>query len=96
MASNLEHKCPKISIDADAFYRTAAAAKVMGGLSNSTMALWRVTGEGPRYAKIGKTIIYKGQDLLAFIERRTFSSTSEANGGVTHSRHPAVQVVRRS
>ena len=96
MASTLEHKNPNIIIDAVAFYRTAEAAELMGGLSNSTLARWRVTGEGPRYAKIGKTVIYKGQDLLAFIERRTFSSTSEANGGGTHSRHPAIQVVRRS
>ena len=96
MASTLEHKNPNIIFDAVAFYRTAEAAELMGGLSNSTLARWRVTGEGPRYAKIGKTVLYKGQDLLAFIERRTFSSTSEASSGGTCSKRPITKAVRRS
>ena len=95
MTSTLERKYPNIIIDAEALYRTAEVAELMGGLSNSTMARWRATGEGPRYAKIGKTVLYRGQDLLDFVERRMFSSTSEASNGDTYSRRPAIQVVRR-
>ena len=34
----------------------------------STLARWRVNGQGPCYAKLGGRIAYKGEDLNAWID----------------------------
>lgn len=52
------------------------AAKLLG-LSTSTLNKWRVYGEGPRFAKIGRRIAYRLTDLEAWIASRLRGSTSE-------------------
>lgn len=37
-------------------------------IGNSTMKKWRLAGEGPRYAKFGKSVRYRVEDLDAWIE----------------------------
>ena len=54
----------------------AAAARV--GLSAVTMERYRLTGGGPRFAKLGKAVRYRPADLEAWVEARLVSSTSEA------------------
>ncbi|MDE2303543.1 MAG: helix-turn-helix domain-containing protein [Sphingomonadales bacterium] len=53
----------------------AAAARV--GLSPVTMERFRLTGEGPRFAKLGKAVRYRPTDLDAWVAGRLVASTSE-------------------
>ena len=34
----------------------------------STVAYWRHRGEGPRYAKVGKRVLYRREDVVAWLE----------------------------
>ena len=38
-------------------------------LSLATLRRWRLLGKGPRYAKLGARILYREEDVLAFIEQ---------------------------
>lgn len=52
------------------------AAEILG-LSIRTLQAWRLTGGGPRYAKIGRLVRYSNADLAAFVEAGARTSTSE-------------------
>lgn len=52
-----------------------AAARLR--LSPRTLERWRVSGEGPRFAKLGRRIGYRSDDLEAWINSRLVGSTSE-------------------
>lgn len=54
---------------------TQAAATL--GLSRSTLARLRVSGRGPQYVKLGRTILYFTDDLYAWLNSHRRSSTSE-------------------
>lgn len=56
--------------------RTKDAAAYLS-LSKSTLEKYRLTGEGPRYAKLGKIVAYLPEDLDAWAEAHTRLSTSE-------------------
>lgn len=56
--------------------RTPEAATYLG-LSKSTLEKYRLTGDGPRYAKLGKIVAYLPEDLDAWANARTRLSTSE-------------------
>lgn len=61
---------------------TPEAAKFLN-LQPSTLEQWRwIGGRGPRFVKIGRSVRYRLADLEAFLEERTFSSTTEAQAGV--------------
>jgi len=47
------------------------------GISISSLNQSRTTGEGPRYAKIGRRVIYDRCDLDAWVEARKRTFTSE-------------------
>jgi hypothetical protein len=47
------------------------------GVAKSTLEKKRVTGEGPRYLKIGRTVLYDTDDLDDYMFRRRRHSTSE-------------------
>lgn len=49
-------------------------------LGKSTFDRFRVTGEGPRYSKLGGSVRYRKIDLDAWIASRLVSSTSEGVG----------------
>jgi hypothetical protein len=53
------------------------AADYLGGLSIRTLEKWRVTGEGPPYVKMGRRVLYRLEDLVAWINSRRRTSTSE-------------------
>ena len=59
---------------------TAEAAAICR-LSPRTLERLRVEGSGPRYFKLGPgkraRVMYKASDVLAWIERYRYSSTSE-------------------
>jgi predicted DNA-binding transcriptional regulator AlpA len=43
-----------------------------------TLKAWRYLGTGPRFFKIGRSVRYSKQAVLAWIEERAFNSTEEA------------------
>ena len=47
------------------------------GISPSTLNRMRVTGEGPRYSKAGRRVIYDIEDLDAWVEERKRRFTGE-------------------
>lgn len=36
--------------------------------TESTLAYWRHIGKGPRYAKVGRRVVYRRVDVLAWLE----------------------------
>tara|TARA_E500000318_G_scaffold112056_1_gene133736 strand:+ start:2393 stop:2614 length:222 start_codon:yes stop_codon:yes gene_type:complete len=49
----------------------------MLGLSKSTLAKMRLSGNGPAYSKLGRRVVYRPEDVDAWIASRRFRSTSE-------------------
>ena len=47
------------------------------GLSTSTLAKLRLSGEGPTYAKLGRRVVYHIDDLEEWIRSHRYKSTSE-------------------
>lgn len=60
--------------------RTAEAAAHLG-VSKSFLEKLRLTGLGPRFAKLGKAVVYDSTDLDAWADARKRNSTSEARNG---------------
>jgi excisionase family DNA binding protein len=48
------------------------------GVSKAALAKWRITGEGPKYARIGRGIRYRKDDLDDWMLSRRVQSTAEA------------------
>lgn len=46
-------------------------------LAVATLRRWRWSGDGPRFAKIGRAVRYDPRELRGYVERRTRSSTSD-------------------
>lgn len=59
------------------WFNTQQAADYVG-LAKSTLEKTRLTGTGPQFCKLGRTVRYRLQDLDQWIESRLVSSTSEA------------------
>ncbi|MAZ03669.1 MAG: hypothetical protein CMN56_11080 [Sneathiella sp.] len=47
------------------------------GLSESTLAKMRLSGDGPPYSKLGRRVVYRPEDIDAWIASNSFRSTSE-------------------
>jgi predicted DNA-binding transcriptional regulator AlpA len=56
--------------------RVAAAAKHLG-IGVGTLNKLRTYGGGPRYAKLGHTVVYDPADLDAWVTERKVHTTSE-------------------
>lgn len=56
-----------------------AAARV--GLARSTLEKLRLTGDGPKFLKLGRSVRYRASELDAWLETRLVSSTSERAQG---------------
>ncbi len=46
-------------------------------VSDSTLQQWRMSGAGPRYAKLGKTIFYRVDDVQTWISGNCWNSTAD-------------------
>lgn len=46
-------------------------------LSERTLERWRVSGEGPPFAKLGRRVLYRQSDLDDWIASRVVASTSD-------------------
>lgn len=55
---------------------TKQAAEVIG-ISPSTLAKFRLAGEGPKYSKLGRRVFYEEAELRKWITENRHSSTSE-------------------
>lgn len=44
----------------------------------STLQQWRWSGRGPLFVKVGRLVRYRRADLEAFMQGRTFASTTAA------------------
>lgn len=55
-------------------------------IPTNTLNDWRGKGKGPRFVKLGRSVYYRRDDVLAYLQSQVFSSTAEArtasNGGV--------------
>jgi excisionase family DNA binding protein len=56
----------------------ASEAAQLLGLSESTLAKLRLNGNGPAYCKLGRRVVYRRQDLEAWLESRVATDTSDA------------------
>lgn len=53
------------------------------GLSVSTLAKLRLTGNGPRFINLGRRVLYDPSDLNAWVASRKRNSTSDLVAGGT-------------
>ena len=61
--------------------RTNEAATYCGS-SASTFEKLRLTGGGPVYSKIGRRVVYRIEDLDAWLDANKRRSTSQQQGGL--------------
>ena len=61
-----------------------AAARYMG-LSASTLAKMRLSGNSPAFLKLGRRVLYRRVDLDAWLESRTARNTSDADARLPKS-----------
>ena len=47
------------------------------GLSRSTLAKMRLSGAGPSYSKLGRRVVYRPEDIEAWVTSNRYCSTSE-------------------
>jgi predicted DNA-binding transcriptional regulator AlpA len=52
-------------------------------LSRSTLTKRRLTGDGPKYLKLGRRVVYSRRDLEAWARAQERSSTSDPGGLVS-------------
>lgn len=73
------------------YLRTPEAARFLG-LSGRTLEKHRTYGTGPKYSKIGGRVVYRLEDLQAWVSRGNKMSTSDDTGDVVlpAKRHAAV------
>jgi predicted DNA-binding transcriptional regulator AlpA len=82
------------------YLRTPEAARFVG-LSIRTLEKHRTYGTGPRYSKLGGRVVYRIEDLQAWVELGSKASTSDPGVGTVlpAKRHshliPAVSERRR-
>jgi hypothetical protein len=65
-----------MNFDASIAMRPEAAAAFLS-LSTQRLAKWRLSGGGPKYCKVGRSILYRRDDLEAWLSAHSRHSTSE-------------------
>jgi len=73
------------------YLRTPEAARFLG-LSDRTLEKHRTYGTGPAYRKLGGRVVYSLEDLQAWANRGTKTSTSDPGVGTVH---PARRLISR-
>jgi predicted DNA-binding transcriptional regulator AlpA len=46
-------------------------------ITEGTLAKWRLTGEGPKFLRVGRRIAYDPRDVQTWLDARRVSSTSQ-------------------
>lgn len=57
--------------------RSNDAAHVLG-VAPGTLANWRGCGRGPRYVRLGRRVVYRIEDLEAYLDEHTVAGDEEA------------------
>lgn len=70
-----DHELNAVPVRGDLMNEIDAASYL--GLSRRTLQQWRVSGRGPCFRKLGAAVRYRRQDLDAFVDGATRSSTCE-------------------
>jgi len=75
------------------YLRTPEAARFLG-LSGRTLEKHRTYGTGPRYSKLGGRVVYRLEDLQAWVELGAKASTSDPGLGqvLPAKRHASVKL----
>lgn len=68
----------KVTTSNDDLINEVEAAR-MRGQSVRTMQMERLRGSGCQYVKLGRSVRYRRGDVLAFINARVVTSTTEAD-----------------
>ena len=81
--------------DPDRYYLTTDPELDLIG-SPDALAKKRSRGEGPRYHKVGKRVLYRGSDLNAYLDECAIDPTSAPHrnpgASVAHVAEPAASV----
>jgi hypothetical protein len=64
------------TIDPEKLYPPKTTAELLN-MSTSWLAKARLRGDGPRYAKFGRSVKYQEQDIIEYRKSRKRQSTSE-------------------
>ncbi len=64
---------------------TAGEAAKLLGLAPSTLAKLRLSGNGPVYCKLGRRVVYRREDLEAWLDSRVARNTSDADARLPRS-----------
>ncbi len=72
MAQNSEHL-----LNQNESLKNEVEAAALLNIAVPTLRRWRWSGDGPRFAKIGRAVRYDPAELRAYIERQTRRSTSD-------------------
>jgi hypothetical protein len=78
-------------------YTADAVSDGLGGKpAPATLAKWRQSGDGPKFIRAGRTPLYRGSDIAAWLASRTVNHTIATPAGRRRS-HPneRVQADRR-
>lgn len=67
----------ELSESLDPLNSPATVSRVTG-VSVNTLAYWRCAGKGIPFVKMGRIVRYKRDDVLAYIQDHTFTSSSAA------------------
>ena len=67
--SELDRVLKPVNTPADIAKRT--------GIAEGTLGYWRSSGIGPKFSKIGKTVLYAKEDILNYLRENRFQSTQE-------------------
>jgi hypothetical protein len=63
-------------IDNELYSDDALSDGLGGSPAPATLAKWRVSGDGPKFVRVGRTPRYRGSDINAWLASRTVSQTS--------------------
>jgi predicted DNA-binding transcriptional regulator AlpA len=69
------------------YLRTPEAARILG-LSPRTLEKHRTYGTGPTYHKLGGRVVYELDDIKAWADRGTRTSTSDPGHGIVYPAKP--------
>ena len=64
------------TVTADEWMDAITFCVYVGGIKQQTAALWRCTGRGPAFTRVGRKIRYRKSVVDAWLESRTGLSTT--------------------
>ena len=69
---------PNMSISENLAYVTTHQLAIRTGIAKSTWEKRRLTGDGPRFIKAGRRVLYRWGDVEAWLLKQARTSTSDA------------------